>query len=133
MLQSLIDAAIKAGLIQLGRKAMQSIELRETRKNMQSPETQTTSRKMGSITNKSESDTITMDMEDGSHEDFAVLGTIENEGRKYIALAKVDSLEYEIMEMCMVGEYARLSVIEDNEEFEEIAAMFDKKFSQAQE
>lgn len=77
--------------------------------------------------------TITLDMEDGTQKDFIVLDVIEHEGKQYIALAEVDSMEYDIMSMAVVDDNVELSVIEDDDEFETVAALFDEHFSSPDE
>jgi len=77
--------------------------------------------------------TITLDMEDGTTKDFVVIDVIEHEGKQYIALAEVDSMEYDILSMTTVGENVELGVIEDDAEFEAVAAKFDEILSQTDE
>jgi uncharacterized protein YrzB (UPF0473 family) len=72
--------------------------------------------------------TITLDMEDGTQKDFMVLDILEHEGKQYIALAEVDSMEYDIMSMVVDGENVELSVIEDDDEFNAVAARFEEQF-----
>lgn len=76
-----------------------------------------------------ESDIITLDMEDGTQKDFHVLEVIEFEGSQYIALAEVDSNEYDILRMDVQGETVELAVIDDDELFEKVAQKFDEVFS----
>lgn len=76
-----------------------------------------------------ECDTITLDMEDGTQKDFLVLDTLEYEGKNYIALAEVETMEYDILRMNVVGETVELNVIEDDAEFEAVAAKFDELFN----
>ena len=80
-----------------------------------------------------DSNVITLDMEDGTQKDFLVLDIIEHEGKQYIALAEVDSMEYDIMSMAVIDENVELSVIEDDEEFNAVAAKFDEHFSRLDE
>ncbi|MBW6514563.1 MAG: DUF1292 domain-containing protein [Candidatus Syntrophosphaera sp.] len=80
-----------------------------------------------------DSNVITLDMEDGTQKDFLVLDIIEHEGKQYIALAEVDSMEYDIMSMAVIDENVELSVIEDDDEFNAIAAKFDEHFSRLDE
>lgn len=77
--------------------------------------------------------TITLDMEDGTQKDFIVLDIIEHEGKQYIALAEVDSQEYDIMAMNVVGENVELNVIEDDDEFNLIAMKFEEHFAMDEE
>lgn len=72
--------------------------------------------------------TITLEMEDGSKKDFMVLDYLEHEGKQYIALAEVDSLEYDIMAWEAEDEHVNLTVIEDDAEFNLVAAKFEVLF-----
>lgn len=72
---------------------------------------------------------ITLDMEDGTQKDFTLLDTIDMGDKKYIALAEVDSVEYDILRMEITGDTVELSVIEDDEEFNAVAAKFDELFN----
>lgn len=74
--------------------------------------------------------TITLDMEDGTQKDFIVLDILEHEGKQYIALAEIDSMEYDIMSMVIGEENVELSVIEDDAEFDAVAARFEELLSQ---
>jgi len=74
--------------------------------------------------------TITLDMEDGSQKDFTILEIIEHEGRRYIALAEVDTNEYDIMGMDVTGETVELTFIQDDDEFNAVAAKFEELFAQ---
>ncbi len=73
-----------------------------------------------------ENDIITLDMEDGTQKDFHVLEVIEFEGSQYIALAEVESNEYDILRMDVQGETVELAVIEDDDLFEKVAQKFDE-------
>ncbi len=77
--------------------------------------------------------TISLEMEDGTVRDFMILGDLEHEGKHYIALAEVDSNEYDIMGMTVEEDTVELQVIEDDQEFELIAQKFDEYFSQTEE
>ncbi|HOZ01270.1 MAG TPA: DUF1292 domain-containing protein [Candidatus Syntrophosphaera sp.] len=77
--------------------------------------------------------TITLDMEDGTTKDFIVLEVLEHEGKQYIALAEPDTMEYDILSMTVSGDNVELGVIEDDDEFEKVAAKFDELFSQSDE
>ncbi len=76
-----------------------------------------------------DSNLITLDMEDGTQKDFLVLDILEHEGQKYIALAEVDSNEYDILAMTVVGENVEMNIIEDDDEFNAVAAKFEELFS----
>lgn len=75
-----------------------------------------------------DSNTITIEMEDGSTKDFIVLDVITHEGKQYMALAEVDSMEYDIMSWEVDGENVELSVIEDDDEFNAVAVKFEELF-----
>ena len=78
----------------------------------------------------------TMTDEDDNELHFALLGTLEHEGNVYKALVPVNedgeeqSEEYVILK-CAVDENGEdvLETIEDDEEFDKIADMFDDEFS----
>ncbi|HOY84663.1 MAG: DUF1292 domain-containing protein [Candidatus Cloacimonetes bacterium] len=80
-----------------------------------------------------ESNTITIELEDGSSKDFIVLDVITHEGKQYMALAEVDSMEYDIMSWEVDGENVELSVIEDDAEFNAVAAKFEELFQNYEE
>lgn len=77
----------------------------------------------------SESDIITLDMEDGTQKDFQVLDILEHDGKQYVALSELDSLEYDILGMIEVDGSYELTVIEDDAEYDAIAAKFDEHFA----
>lgn len=78
----------------------------------------------------------TLTDEDGNELQFALLGTLEHEGEVYKALIPVnedgeeESEEYVILK-CAVDEDGEdiLETIEDDEEFDRIADIFDDEFS----
>lgn len=78
----------------------------------------------------------TLTDEDGNELQFALLGTLEHEGEVYKALVPVnedgeeESEEYVILK-CAVDEDGEdiLETIEDDEEFDRIADIFDDEFS----
>lgn len=76
-----------------------------------------------------ESNTITLDMEDGTTKDFVVLNVLEHEGQQYVALAEEDSEEYDILRYVEVDEQLELSIIEDDVEYNTVADMFDELFN----
>lgn len=76
-----------------------------------------------------DSNTITLDMEDGTQKDFNVLDIVELDSKKYIALAEVDSMEYDILRMEVMDDTVELSIIEDEVEFDKVAAKFDELFA----
>lgn len=77
-----------------------------------------------------ESNIISLELEDGSTKDFLVLDVIDLETGTYMALAEVGSNEYDILRV--EGEEAEdnleLVVIEDDEEFNKIAKLFQERF-----
>lgn len=76
---------------------------------------------------------ITLDMEDGSKQDFLMLGVIEYEGKQYIALAEVGSNEYDILQMDVQEETVELNVIEDDELFMKVADAFEEQLFMGEE
>ncbi len=77
-----------------------------------------------------ECSTITLEMEDGTSKEFTILAMVEHKEQKYIALSEVGSMEYDILRMEYTEEQAELSEIEDDNEFEEVAAKFDAMFEE---
>lgn len=78
-------------------------------------------------------DIITLDMEDGSTKDFLLLDILAYEGQQYIALAELDSNEYDILRIEEKDENVEMTVIEDDELFYKVAAEFDRLFSTEEE
>lgn len=76
-----------------------------------------------------ESNVITLDMEDGTKKDFQVLNIIEHEGKQYVALSEMDSVEYDILRFEEVDDQLELSIIEDDAEYNTVADLFDEIFS----
>ncbi|MDY0151059.1 MAG: DUF1292 domain-containing protein [Candidatus Cloacimonas sp.] len=76
-----------------------------------------------------ENNTITLDMEDGTQKDFNVLNILEHNGHQYVALAEMDSDEYDILRFVEVGEEMELSIIEDDAEYNAVADKFDEAFT----
>ncbi|HPV14953.1 MAG TPA: DUF1292 domain-containing protein [Candidatus Cloacimonadota bacterium] len=70
---------------------------------------------------------ITLDMEDGTQQDFLILGVIEYEGEQYVALAEVGSNEYDILHMDVQDETVELNVIDDDLLFNEVANIFEEQ------
>lgn len=75
-------------------------------------------------------DTITLELEDGTSQEFEILETIEFEEKNYIALAPLDSDEYYIYGFKEDGENVEFFSIDDDKEFEKISELFEKKFSE---
>lgn len=75
-----------------------------------------------------DNNTITIEMDDGSKKDFIVLDMLKHEGKQYIALAEVDSMEYDIMSWELDGDNVELSVIEDDAEYEAVGTKFQELF-----
>lgn len=80
-----------------------------------------------------ESNIITLDMEDGSQKDFMVLDIVNHEGAKYVALAEVGAMEYDILRFEEAEEELELSIIEDDDEYNKIAELFTERFNSMQE
>ncbi len=76
-----------------------------------------------------EANLITLDMEDGSKKDFMVLDIVQNEGLNYIALSEVGAMEYDILRFEELDDNLELSIIEDDEEYNRIALVFEEHFA----
>jgi hypothetical protein len=74
------------------------------------------------------SDTVTLEMEDGTLKDFSVLEIVQYEGKSYAALAEVDGDQYDILRMEESEDNLELSVIDDEDEYNAVAAIFDELF-----
>jgi hypothetical protein len=77
---------------------------------------------------ETENNVITIEMDDGTKKDFIVLDMQKHEGKQYIALAEVDSMEYDIMSWELDGDNVELSVIEDDAEYEAVGTKFQELF-----
>ncbi len=77
-----------------------------------------------------ENEIITMTSEDGTTIEFVIVDAAEKNGNKYILVIEKDFIDDEeadaeiLKEVSTEGEEAIYSVIEDDEEFEEAAALF---------
>ena len=78
-------------------------------------------------------DTITLEMEDGSKEEFIILDTIEHKKKHYVAMAPLEGEEYFIYGFNEVGEHVEFFPIEDEKEFDSVAVIFEKRFSEEAE
>ncbi len=77
---------------------------------------------------------LTLEMDDGTQQDFIVLDIFEYEGSQYIALADKDTLQYDILSMNFINdEEVELNFIEDENKFNEIADWFEKLFYNVEE
>ncbi|MCK9558243.1 MAG: DUF1292 domain-containing protein [Candidatus Cloacimonetes bacterium] len=76
-----------------------------------------------------DADIITLDMEDGSKKDFMVLDILQEEGQNYIALSEVGAMEYDILRFEEQDDNLELSIIEDDDEYNRIAEIFNERFS----
>jgi len=70
-----------------------------------------------------------LDMEDGSQKDFMVLDMIQEDGGNYIALSEVGAMEYDILRFEEIEDNLELSIIEDDEEYNRIAKVFEERFA----
>lgn len=76
--------------------------------------------------------TITLQMNDGTPQEFNILNTLEHNGKQYVALSELDSEEYDILRFEEVGDdedNIALSIIEDDEEYNTVADRFDELFA----
>lgn len=75
---------------------------------------------------------ITLDMGDGTTNDYEILGFMEYGGKQYVALSELDTDEYDVLR---VDESENgdgdnvLATIDDEEEYTAVADMFDDKFA----
>ena len=78
-----------------------------------------------------ELDIVTLTDEDGIEYDYEIIGSVENEGNLYFALVPAED---EVIEEYVVlkavpsddeSSFSDLIYIEDNDEFERVAAIFD--------
>ena len=79
----------------------------------------------------------TLQDENGTEYEFAVIGTYEKDGAKYYAMIPANEqpsedsiLEYTILKVTEDKDGESLASIEDDDEFEDIAAYFDDLFSE---
>ena len=79
-----------------------------------------------------ESNVITLELEDGPR-DFEILSSLEHEGKTYLALSEVDSLEYDIFLMTEDGESVELSYVEDDDTYNAVADKFEEMFGEEYE
>lgn len=77
-----------------------------------------------------ECDTITLELEDGSSEEFIILDTYEHKKKNYVALAPVVGDEYFIYGFKEDGDSVEFFSIEDDKEFETISKVFEKRFAE---
>jgi uncharacterized protein YrzB (UPF0473 family) len=75
-------------------------------------------------------DTITLELEDGTKEEFMILDSLEHDKKNYIALAPLEGDEYFIYGFKEDGENMEFFSIEDEKEFDDIAARFEKMFAE---
>ena len=80
-----------------------------------------------------ECDTITLELEDGTSEEFIILDTVEHEGKHYIALAPMEGDEYFIYGFMEEGENVEFFSIDDDKEFENVAKVFELRFAEDDE
>lgn len=78
----------------------------------------------GHFHDEEEDNIIQFEMDDGTMQDFLLLGTLEHNGKQYMALAEVGSFEYDILGFEVKDDYVNLNVIEDEDEFDEVANLF---------
>lgn len=86
------------------------------------------------MTAEEEVETYTLTDEDGNEYEFELLGTCEDDGKVYYAMAPVDddgSEEYVILRAEEDDEGVTLTTIEDDEEFDRVSDFFnDELFSE---
>ena len=86
--------------------------------------------------NNYEAEIITLTDEDGSEIDFEIIGQYEMNGVVYIALLPVEeeekdgsTWEYIVLKLAKDGDEEMLVTVDDDDEFEAVAAYFDDLFS----
>jgi len=77
-----------------------------------------------------ECDTITLELEDGTSQEFLILDTMELKGNHYIALAPMEGEEYFVYGFKEEGDNVEFYSIEDDAEFDEVAKAFEKMFAE---
>jgi len=75
-------------------------------------------------------DTITLELEDGTSEEFMILDTLEHKKKHYIALAPMEGDEYFIYGFKEQGEHVEFFSIDDDKEFDNVAKIFEKRFAE---
>ena len=82
------------------------------------------------LQNDYEPDRVTLTDEEGVEREFDIIGTLEMDGNEYFALVAVDSNEDEYIVLKVVEENGEevLITIDDDDEFDKIADIFDDMF-----
>jgi hypothetical protein len=75
-------------------------------------------------------DTITLELEDGTSQEFIILDTVEYKKKHYVAMAPVEGEEYFIYGYREEGENVEFYSLEDEKEFDGVAKLFDKRFAE---
>lgn len=75
-----------------------------------------------------EDDKITLELDDGTSEEFTILDTVEHKGKHYIALAPEEGDEYFIYGFKEEGENVEFFSVDDDAEFEEVGKIFEARF-----
>ena len=78
-------------------------------------------------------DTITLELEDGTSQEFMILDTLEHKKKNYIALAPVEGDEYFIYGFKEAGEHLEFFSLDNDKEFESVAKIFEKRFAEEEE
>jgi len=78
-------------------------------------------------------DTITLELEDGTSQEFILLDTLKQGKKNYIALAPLDTDEYFIYGYKEIGEYVEFFSLDEDKEFDKVAAIFEKRFAEEEE
>jgi uncharacterized protein YrzB (UPF0473 family) len=74
-------------------------------------------------------DTITLELEDGSSQEFMILDTVTHRKKNYVALAPLEGDEYFIYGFKEEGEHVEFYSIEDEKELDGVAKVFEKRFA----
>jgi uncharacterized protein YrzB (UPF0473 family) len=75
-------------------------------------------------------DTITLELADGSSQEFIILDTVTHRKKNYVALAPLEGDEYFIYGYTEKGEDVEFFSIEDEKEFDGVAKVFEKRFAE---
>ncbi len=86
--------------------------------------------------NNYEAEIVTLTDEDGNEIDFEIIGQHEMNGELYVALLPAEEeekdgsqWEYTVLKLAKDGDEEMLVTIDDDDEFEAVAAYFDDLFS----
>lgn len=88
------------------------------------------------IENEEECEIYTLTDEEGNESEFALIGSVEKKGNEYYALVPAEPdesseyLEYVILKKTVENGEEMLVTVDDDDEYEDIAAYFDEVFAE---